>query len=151
MAEIKTDELFKVIKGVHSSGYDTYVEENKDSMLSPANDFYSFIRTKLKENSISQKTLFVKADISETYGYKLLSGEKKTRQRDVILRMLIAAKLDFDEVQSALHKYGMEELYPKNKRDALLIMCINEKRDMVSQVNEILKNKGFDELKSTGA
>ena len=150
MVEKRTDELFKAISGVHSGKFDVFVEENKDSMLSAANDFYSFMRKKLKENGISQKVLFLKADISETYGYKLLSGEKRTRQRDVILRLLIASKMNLDEVQSALHKYGIEELYPKNKRDALIIMCINEKRDSVLQVNEILESNGFDALKTAG-
>lgn len=35
----------------------------------------------------------MKADIPERYGYKLLSGEKHTRQRDVILRICCAAGL----------------------------------------------------------
>lgn len=35
----------------------------------------------------------MKADIPERYGYKLLSGEKHTRQRDVILRICYAAGL----------------------------------------------------------
>lgn len=62
--------------------------------------------------------MFLQADIPERYGYKLLSGQKHTKQRDVILRICYAAGLSFDETQRALKKYGMVELYSEITRDA---------------------------------
>ena len=52
--------------------------------------------------------VFLKADIPERYGYKLLSGEKHTKQRDVILRICYAAEFTLKETQRALRKYVKE-------------------------------------------
>ena len=56
----------------------------------------------LKEKRITQQMVFLKADIPEKYGYKLLSGEKHTRQRDIILRICYAAELTLEQTQRAL-------------------------------------------------
>ena len=99
---------------------------------------------------MTQQMLFLKADIPERYGYKLLSGEKHTRQRDIILRICYAAELTLDQTQSALRKYEMPQLYAKIPRDALLMLIFQERPGGIIEVNELLKEKGMDMLRTSG-
>ena len=102
------------------------------------------------EKKITQQAVFLKADIPERYGYKLLSGEKRTRQRDVILRICYAAGMSLEETQKALRKYEMPELYLKIPRDALLMIIFKERPGGIIEVNEQLKSKGMEPLKTSG-
>ncbi len=150
MQEKETNELEKVLGKTHLSDYDAYVHENKDDLLSDANSFSTYIKEKLGEKGITQQTVFLKADVPERYGYKLLSGEKHTKQRDVILRICYAAELTLTETQRALKKYGMAELYAKDARDALIMISFNEKPGSIIDVNTLLKEHGFAPLRTSG-
>ncbi|MBO6241908.1 MAG: hypothetical protein J6O61_13875 [Butyrivibrio sp.] len=150
MQEKDTNELEKVLGKTHLSDYDSYVQNNKDSMLSDSNSFSSYVKGKLSEKGITQQTVFLKADVPERYGYKLLSGEKHTKQRDVILRICYAADFTLQETQRALKKYGMAELYAKYERDALVMIAFNEKPGSIIEVNTMLKEHGLAPLRTSG-
>ncbi len=150
MQEKDTNELEKVLGKTHLSDYDSYVQNNKDSMLSDSNSFSSYVKGKLSEKGITQQTVFLKADVPERYGYKLLSGEKHTKQRDVILRICYAADFTLQETQRALKKYGMAELYAKDERDALVMIAFNEKPGSIIEVNTMLKEHGLAPLRTSG-
>jgi hypothetical protein len=150
MQEKDTNELEKVLGKTHLSDYDSYVKKNKDSMLSDSNSFSTYVKEKMAEKGITQQTVFLKADVPERYGYKLLSGEKHTKQRDVILRICYAADFTLQETQRALKKYGMAELYAKDERDALVMIAFNEKPGSIIEVNTMLKEHGLAPLRTSG-
>lgn len=150
MSEKNTRELENVLGRTHLSQFEGYCKENKDSMSDGGDIFSIYIKNLLCEKGITQQTVFLKADIPERYGYKLLSGEKHTRQRDVILRICYAGELSLEETQRALRKYEMPELYAKIPRDALLMIIFNERPGSIIDVNELLKEKGMDPLRTSG-
>lgn len=150
MNEKKTRELTEILGNTHLKNFESYCTQNKESMLSDANNFSNYVKELLKEKKISQQTVFLKADIPERYGYKLLSGEKKTRQRDVMLRIFYAGEFTLEETQRALKKYGMPELYPKIPRDALLMIAFNERPGSVLDINEILNEHNMQPLRTSG-
>ncbi len=150
MQEKETRELEKVLGKTHLSDFDTYMKENKDSMLSDSNSFSTYVKSLLGEKGISQQTVFLNADVPERYGYKLLSGEKRTKQRDVILRLCYAAEFTLGETQRALKKYGMAELYAKDERDALIMISFNERPGSIIDVNSMLKEHGYLPLRTSG-
>jgi hypothetical protein len=151
MNEKKTEDLEKVLGNTHVDDFEGYISENEDSIITSEEDFYIYIKDLLHQKNISQQLTFLKADIPEKYGYKLLSGEKRTRQRDVILRICYAAELTLEETQRALKKYGLPELYAKVPRDAFLMVVFNDRPGSVIDVNSLLKEKGFDTLRTSGA
>ena len=104
----------------------------------------------IKKKKLKQQDVFLAADIPEKYGYKLLSGEKHTKQRDVILRLCYAAELNLDETQKALKLYRMPELYAKIQRDALIMIAFNERPGSIIDVNSFLKKNGMDILRPSG-
>ena len=150
MSEKNTRELENVLGRTHLSQFEGYRKENKDSMSDDRDSSSIYIKNLLCEKGITQQTVFLKADIPERYGYKLLSGEKHTRQRDVILRICYAGELSLEETQRALRKYEMPELYAKIPRDALLMIIFNERPGSIIDVNELLKEKGMDPLRTSG-
>ncbi len=150
MKEKKTTDLENILGSTHINDFETYCKNNKDSMMSEENLFSVYCKELFREKDISQQTVFLKADIPERYGYKLLSGEKHTKQRDIILRICYAAGFSLQETQRALKKYGMPELYAKIRRDAFLMIMFNERPGSVLDVNELLKKNGMEPLRSSG-
>ena len=148
MSEKKTDELEKVLGSTHIKDFDSYCKDNAGSLMEEA--FTVYMKNILREKNLTQQIVFLKADIPERYGYKLLSGEKRTRQRDIILRICYAAEMSLEETQRALKKYEMPALYAKIPRDALLMIIFNERVESIIEVNEILKEHGMEALRTSG-
>lgn len=150
MTEKNTRDLENILGRTHLGDFDSYCDKNKDSLLNETDDFSAYIKDLLKIKGMSQQTMFLKADIPERYGYKLLSGEKHTRQRDVILRVCYAAELTLSETQRALEKYEMPALYAKIPRDAMLMIIFGDRPGSIIDVNELLKSKGIEPLRTSG-
>lgn len=150
MKEKNTKELNEVLGKTHLSDFEKYCAENKESVSDNSEAFSIYVKNLLQEKKLTQQYVFLKADIPERYGYKLLSGEKRTRQRDVILRICYAAKFSLAETQRALKKYEMPELYAKVPRDALLMIAFNERPGSILDVNDLLNQKGLQPLRTSG-
>lgn len=150
MSEKDTKELIDILGKTHLSDFEKYCKENKESMNLYEGSFSVYIKDILAAKGITQQMVFLKADIPERYGYKLLSGEKHTKQRDVILRICYAAELSLEETQRALKKYKMPELYAKIPRDALLMIIFNERPGSIIDVNGLLKRNAMEPLRTSG-
>ena len=150
MNEKDTLELDSVLGCTHLSDIQDYLKENADSILTNDRPFTNYMKTIIRKNNLKQQDVFLCADIPERYGYKLLSEEKKTRQRDVILRLCYAAELTLEETQRALRIYEMPQLYSKIPRDAVLMICFNERPGSVIEVNSILKQHQMEPLRTSG-
>lgn len=150
MQEKDTNELEQELGRTHIDDYCEYALKNKDSMITDATSFSSYMKAIMRQRGISQQIAFLKADIPERYGYKLLSGEKHTHQRDVIIRICYAGELTLKETQRALRKYGMPELYAKIPRDAMLMIAFNERPGSIIDVNSFLKENGMEPLRTSG-
>lgn len=150
MNEKKTKELVDILGKTHISDFDKYCKEQKDSIILENNAFSEYIKELLREKKMTQQMVFLKADVPERYGYKLLSGEKHTNKRDIILRICYAAELTLEETQRALEKYKMPQLYAKIPRDALLMLIFKERPGGIIEVNELLNEKGMSMLQTSG-
>lgn len=105
-------------------------------------DFPGYINALLQQKNLKRQDVLIKANLPQKYGYKLLSGEFHTTDRDKILRICFSMEMTLKETQRALKLYGMSELYPKIIRDVLLIVAIGQKIYDIDQVNDILKKEG---------
>ena len=146
MKEESTSKLMDMLKKVDV----TEVENFRKKHALPENEgFPSFMEQKLEEKHILRKELIQRADFPEKYGYKLLSGESHTTERDYILRFLLVLGLNLKDTQRALKLYGMRELYAKDQRDIVLIVAVNRKIHDVDKVNELLAENGQEKLKES--
>lgn len=150
MSRKSTQELEKILGSTHVADIGKYLKENSESIITSENEFSVYVKQIIKENDMMLQRVFLDADIPERYGYKLLSGEKKTRQRDVILRICYAGKLSLNETQRALKIYGLPELYAKIPRDAMIMIAFNERPGSIIDVNALLMDNGMDSLRTSG-
>lgn len=148
--ENSTDDLEKVLGSTHANQFSDYVREQEDSLISSDRPFSDYVRDIIKNGPMNMQDVFLAADIPERYGYKLLTEEKRTRQRDVILRICYAAGLTLDQTQKALKLYGMPQLYAKVPRDAMLMICFNERPGDIIEVNAYLRKNKMEPLRSSG-
>ena len=100
-------DLRERIKDVRMKDIQDFYKENASEMKKEGRAFADYMRSLIKAKGISQQDIFLNADIPERYGYKLISQEKRTRQRDIILRICYAAEFTLEETQRALKLYRM--------------------------------------------
>ncbi|MCR5666961.1 MAG: hypothetical protein K6G01_09045 [Eubacterium sp.] len=148
--EKETKELDKILKNTHIKELDDFLSDNKESLYTDHHTFRDYMRAKAKEKGLRQQDVFLYADVPERYGYKLLSGEKKTRQRDVILRICYSMQLTLEETQKALRLYEMPELYSKIPRDAVIMIIFNTRPGSIIEVNQFLKERKMEPLRTSG-
>ena len=142
-----TDRLQEVLKSTHPEDIDTYLKENRDKLLREERPFYAFMKKQFREKGFRQQEVFLAAGIPESYGYKLITEEKHTRQRDVILRLCLGAHFNVRETNHALQLAGMAPLYPKQAKDAILIIAINHGRFVMEDVQQMLESHGEARLR----
>ena len=123
-----------------------FLAQRKDAFLTGPHPFADFMRDRLREKGILQQEVFLAADLPERYGYKLLSEQKRTRQRGVILRLCLAAALTPEEAQEALLRYGMVPLRARIPRDAALLVAFQNRLFDIHAVDALLRENGLTPL-----
>lgn len=144
-----TEELEDVLSKTQPDHISAFLETYADSIVSTDKPFADYIRECLRRKNLKQQEVFLRAEISERYGYKLVSEEKRTRQRDYILRICYAARLTLEETQRALTLYGMASLYPRIARDAVLMIAFKRGIYDIQEINRLLQEHNMEPLRSS--
>lgn len=101
--------------------------------------FIEFFYKLLEKNQLTIKQLVYKTTISQSYLYQIAS-KKRRLGRDTAIILAFAMQLSLEETQKLLKYSGNAVLYPKVRRDAIIICCIDSKMTF-EQANEILLEK----------
>ena len=145
-----TDKLTAILKSTHPEDLDAFFGEHWDAILSDSRPFAAYMRTLLRAKGVKQSEMFIRADVPEHYGYRLVSEERHTSRRDVILRLCIGGGLTLEETQKALKLYGMSPLYPRIPRDAVLMAAVNNGSCDVNDADALLQKHGLPLLEKCG-
>lgn len=145
-----TGSLTSILRKTDANGLNDYFGSHAGDLVEEEKPFAAYMRAVFRQKGVLQQTVFLNADISENYGYKLISEEKHTRQRDVVLRLCLAARFTLTEVQKALQLYGMSPLYARIRRDAALIIAFNTKMYDIAEVDGFLKKHELKPLSPAG-
>ncbi len=62
---------------------------------------------------------------------------RKNPSRNKLLALAVAMKLNIEECQKLLKFGGVNELYPRNRRDAIIIFALTKKLS-IFELNELL-------------
>ena len=84
-----------------------------------------------------------RAGMSEVYLHQVFSG-KRNPSRSRLICMCIGMQATLEETQELLKLCGCAQLYPKNKRDAIIIFGITHGKDLF-EINDTL----FEEEEET--
>ena len=123
-----------------------FLERRRSEFITSPRPFADYMRRKLKEKGLLQQNVFLAADLPERYGYRLIAEEKRTRRRDTILRLCLAAELVPEEAQEALILYGMAPLHPRLPRDAAFLVAFQNRVFDIHEVDALLRENGLPPL-----
>ena len=103
--------------------------ESMDSISELLNALYD-------KKDISKAALARKAGMSEVYLHQVFSGRRKP-SRDKLLCLCVGLGATLDETQRLLRQAALAEIYPKNKRDAIIGFGITHQMEL-SEINDKL-------------
>lgn len=151
MNKKSTEELGNILGSTGPDNIDVFLQEQCHNMIDLEKPFAKYLHKIISRNGLTQQEVFIQADFPERFGYKILSEEKHTKQRDFILRICYAAKMTLEETQRALILYGMAPLYPRIPRDAVLMIAFNKRCGSILEVNALLLSHNLPALKTSGS
>jgi hypothetical protein len=114
------------------------MEKNTDEMrLQSFSEYITELRD--KKDEVSER-IIKRANIERSFGHQLFKGTKKP-SRDTVLKLVFGFEADVDTAQELLKHAGMSPLYPRIKRDAAIIYCINNHFTIVETQNVLYEMK----------
>lgn len=146
MQEKPTNELDEMLGKMKPGELSGYYKENSKYLADDKKAFYYYFKDVIESKNIFLKDVYSFAGVTESWGGKIITMEKHTKNRDLILRLCIAGHFSLEEINRALKLYGMNSLYAKDKRDACLIVAINNRIYDLFKLDELLENQGFAKL-----
>lgn len=100
--------------------------------------FGEYLTELMQEKSFDISRLIKEACLSRTYAYQFISGQR-IPGRDIIIRIGLAMQLDVETVQRMLAIAQKGTLYPKKRRDSVILYCIHKKMKL-DETNIILQD-----------
>jgi hypothetical protein len=146
MQKKPTDELNDLLENMKPDQLDSYLKDNSKYMADEKKAFYYYMKDVLDEKNIKLKDVYSFAGVTESYGSKIVTMEKHTKDRDLIIRLCLAGHFNWDETNRALKLYGLSELYAKDPRDACIIVAVNNRIFDMYEIDEMLIRQGLRKL-----
>lgn len=79
--------------------------------------------------------------LNKAYAYEILRNEK-VPTRDKVLRFILSVEMSLSDAQRVVKLAGHSPLYPKDKRDAILVYAIMNRLNVV-KTNILLEKNNF--------
>jgi len=137
---LETEKVLSKLSGTQS--ITEFLEESKDSF--DLLTIGEYIQLEIENRNVTKAKVIKQSGINKRFFYDILSAKKMPNRR-YIIRIFLALGLDLPDVQWYLKACDYSQLYAKNKRDAIIIYCIN-KNLAVSECNKMLNNVGLENL-----
>ena len=118
-----------------------------DSLLDKIDerDFVSYLNSLIRASALSNAKIISLSNIERTYYYQILNGTR-TPGKDKVIALALVLKLDLEKTNRLLKLSKNASLYPKIKRDAVVMYCLGNKYD-VYKTNLYLLDHGYEVLK----
>lgn len=122
---------------------DEYLKGNGESFV--YDKIKDFWEAAIEKSGYSKSNIINKSDFSYCYFYDVING-RKIPGRDKIIRLILTMHLSVDECQEALRISGRSALYPRIRRDAIILFVISNGYS-IYQLSELLADAGEEPLK----
>ena len=93
-----------------------------------------------EKKHVSKAALAKQAGMSEIYLHQIFGGQR-TPSRDRLLSLCCAMDATLEETQEVLKRSSLARLYPKNRRDAIILHGIAHGTPLM-EINDILFQEG---------
>lgn len=129
-----TEELLDEL--LDAPSIDGYIREHDFA----APSLSDYLKQLLQEKGLERSRVVRMADLNETFGYQIFTGTRHP-SRNKVLQIAFAMALTLKEANRALTAAGANVLNCKDRRDAIIIFCIDRGRSL-QKVNEELYRFG---------
>jgi len=139
----KTDELLKELNKI---GNNDLLNKYIDNLAKETtyHDVCDYLTDLIAKKELKKSKVILDSCIDRTYAYQIFNSTRKAG-RNKIIALSLAMNLSLDETNKALLLNGDNILYSKNKRDAILIYCINTNKSVL-KTNFLLQEKEVELL-----
>jgi predicted transcriptional regulator len=134
VAEKLTEELLNEIMFARA------LDEVLDKEFVRNNTLSEYLDILLKKKNFKKSDIIKKSNLNTTFAYQIFSGQRHA-SRDKILQLIFAFQATLSEAQRILKLSGVNELYSKNRRDAIIIFCLKNNNSLV-ETDDVLYDYG---------
>lgn len=120
-----------------------YINNNSSSFV--FHSIHDFWEQACKKSGLSKTNIINKADFNYCYFYDVING-RKIPSKDKIIRLALAMHMSLDDCQQALRLSDKPLLYPRVKRDSIIIYALNNNLSFYA-CNELLSKFNEEILK----
>lgn len=131
-----TERLFGLLES--SPTLNDVLDKHENSITNPTLSTYLAELLNIHNCTIAQ--VIQRANLSKSFVYQVFSGDR-VPNRDLLLRIAFAIKLDLEETQRLLTIAWRGPLYPRVRRDAAIIFCL-QKKCTLEQTSDLLEEIG---------
>lgn len=135
--KVNTSTLMKRI--FKANDLDAFMQNHENNMQ-PA-DFCTMLEELCESKGLPAARVIERAQIERTYGHQLFNGTRRP-SRDKVLQLAIGLGLSVDETQKLLRAAGKSQLYPRLKRDAVILFALQHEYSMLT-VQDTLTHYGL--------
>ena len=119
---------------MEAADLDRFLAENQENFENGS--VGDLLRQLFRKRKISKATLAKQSGMSEVYLHQVFAG-RRNPSRNRLLCLCFGLTATLEETQELLKQCGLAQLYPKNKRDAILLYGIVNGMDLFA-VNDKL-------------
>ena len=127
-----TDNLRQELMG--SADLDQFLSENKGNFNSGS--VCDLLNRLFQQRALSKAALAKQSGMSEVYLHQIFAG-RRTPSRSRLLCLCFGLSATLEETQELLKQCGLAQLYPRNRRDAVILYGIANGMDLFA-VNDKL-------------
>lgn len=135
--KISTDELLRLL--FMESSLEHLITKSESSLSLPS--FPDYITLLCKKRDEPPERVINRADIEKSYGHQLFSG-RRSPSRDTVLQLAFGFEMDFEAAQGLLKIARKSLLYPKVKRDMVVVFCLHH-HYTVTECQTVLQQYGL--------
>lgn len=126
----------------NTSQLDKYLKDNSNFLIDKS--LCNFLCEKFEKNGLTKADVIKRSEINEIYGYQILSG-KRFPSRNKLISLCVGAEFSISETNDILRIAEYSPLFPKIKRDSVIIFCMKKKYP-VWKINEELYDHNLQTL-----
>lgn len=138
MKEPLTEELLDEL--LSAPNPDSFIADSRVTSCSLS----EYLEYLLADKNLKRSSVVREAGLNETFGYQIFKGQRGA-SRNKVLQLALAMHLNLRETDRLLQAAGLNELYCKNRRDAIIIFAV-DKGYSLQKTNEELYRFGEETI-----
>ncbi len=123
---------------METADLDAFLRENADSFK--RRSVQELLQSMFLKTDLSKAELARRSGLSTVYLHQIFAG-RRNPSRDRLLCLAIGLSATLEDTQALLRRCGLAELYPKDRRDAIILFGIAHHSDLQTINEQLFANE----------